>query len=1474
MRRDVLRFLLAAFVGLVVSGVGASDAFAQSCPAGRTCFYVPPAAATPPGYTVGWDLVLTSSSGTVTGTYKIGTAAAVAFSVTPTTPQLVTLSTTQGVVSAYRTAEQRGIFVQADSEALGVTRRLIVGPWQASASIKDAARSLGQRFRLGGYSLNATNTTDTGFDMVSVYAPSGATVTLKAPNGAALPFWEGVAGDTVTISLAAGETYMQRTRIPASAICSVDITGALLTSDRPVSVSTGGRGWAAASGLNSACSNNGGCGDEGEDHILPVDQLGTEYVISQYNTNGARRVMVVADEDNTTVTINGTLAATLVAGGVHEFQEGGVTRIVTNKPVYVYQNAALGGCEADLAFIPPLSFGSRVTNVSAVDVVGSGTARMLIEASQVGTIKVDNVTLAAPTLLTVPGRADLRVVSIALAAGTHTLEALGDFQVGVATSTSGTGLFAYYNIFKVPGCGDGVVAAAEGCDDGNTTSGDGCSSGCRIELGTGGCIQDASCVAGGFCNPMGVCVACLVGTNCDDGNGCTVDSCSAGACVNTAAMQGATCAGGVCNGDMAAPACVTCVDTEPLLGQDLGCPAGSPACDSSSGAPRCVGCLLNANCNDNNPCTVDACTLGACGATPVAAGTSCNAGAGVCNGSAGAPACVACVDDNAAGVDTGCTMAQPFCDRTGAQPVCVACVADTDCMAGQLCNGANACVSAAVSITAPANNAVLSGDAVTVSGAATAGEFVSVQLLDAMGAVVASASIRAVGGVWSFPVSGLAEGTYTAQATIAAAGGSIAATPVTFTLDDTAPTVALAAPADGAQTTDATPTISGSGEPGASVEVFVDNVSLGTVVIPAGGMWSLTPAAPLIDGAHSVRVVATDAAGNTAAAGPNAFGVDTTAPVVTITTPADGAVTANVRPGISGTSEPGSTVVVEVVDALGMVIFSASVTADAASGAWSAALTSDLADGAYTVRASGTDVVGNVGMQVSSGFVVDRSAPALEILTPADGAQLSSTQPAITGTTTPTTLVTVELRDATGALLETLTATSDAAGAWSVTPTMALADGTYTASAMVTSAAGVMASDATSFVIDTMAPMVTISTPADGAIQTDRQPTISGTSDPSTQVTVTILDAQGATVETLTVSSDMLGAWSVVPTMMLADGAYTVSAVATDSAGNTASAAPHAFTIDATGPVVVISSPSAGAVSADARPTITGTVEPGAIVVITIDGMVVGTVVADADGMWSLELTDALGEGAHTVSVVGTDPVGNEGQPVELGFTVDSMAPALTITSPTTGQQVGSPVTVTGTADPGAMVEIVIDGVVAGTVTAGPDGMWSFMTGDLGLGSHTVEATTIDGAGNMGSSGVVTFEVADMMMNAPVTITSPTTGGAVTGPSVTVGGTGEPGAMVTVTVGDRSQVVTVGADGTWSATFEDVPAGSATITATDGVTTVTIDVTVNDPAVVEGGVLLTGAGGCAQGAGGSPVSGGLWLLVMGAMALRRRRRAA
>src|SRR5690606_10353251 len=130
----------------------------------------------------------------------------------------------------------------------------------------------------------------------------------------------------------------------------------------------------------------------------------------------------------------------------------------------------------------------------------------------------------------------------------------------------------------------------------------------------------------------------------------------------------------------------------------------------------------------------------------------------------------------------------------------------------------------------------------------------------------------------------------------------------------------------------------------------------------------------------------------------------------------------------------------------------------------------------------------------------------------------------------------------------------------------------------------------------------------------------------------------------------------------------------------------------------------------DATPRITGRAEPGASVEITVDGVVVATVTADDSGAWEHTPTDPLADGAHTVDVVAMDASGNVATDSST-FEVDGTLPELDVTSPPDmGATSDTTPTITGTADPGATVEIRVDGDVVGTATVDADGTWSLET--------------------------------------------------------------------------------------------------------------------------------------------------------------------
>jgi hypothetical protein len=132
------------------------------------------------------------------------------------------------------------------------------------------------------------------------------------------------------------------------------------------------------------------------------------------------------------------------------------------------------------------------------------------------------------------------------------------------------------------------------CDDGDfCTAADVCSAGA-----CGG--SDTTC-PGALCDPIGAaCVECLDASDCDDVNDCTVDECSAGACLHTPLDES-------CDDGLFCTAADACVDGL-CIGSGDRCPDG--ICDETQG--RCVACLQDGNCADGNSCTADMCVGGVC----------------------------------------------------------------------------------------------------------------------------------------------------------------------------------------------------------------------------------------------------------------------------------------------------------------------------------------------------------------------------------------------------------------------------------------------------------------------------------------------------------------------------------------------------------------------------------------------------------------------------------------------------------------------------------------------------------------------------------------------------------------------------------------------------------------------------------------------------------------------------------------------
>ncbi|TEG21120.1 BapA prefix-like domain-containing protein [Pseudomonas aeruginosa] len=630
--------------------------------------------------------------------------------------------------------------------------------------------------------------------------------------------------------------------------------------------------------------------------------------------------------------------------------------------------------------------------------------------------------------------------------------------------------------------------------------------------------------------------------------------------------------------------------------------------------------------------------------------------------------------------------------------------------------------SVTVDSQAPAAPVVNPSNGTTLSGTAEPGA--TVTLTDGNGNPIGQVTADGSGN-WSFtPGTPLANGTVV-NATASDPTGNTSA-PASTTVDSVAPAAPVVNPSNGAE-------ISGTAEPGATVTLTDGSGNpIGQVTADGSGNWSFTPSTPLADGTV-VNATATDPAGNTGGQG------STTVDAIAPATP-----TVNLSNGssLSGTAEPGSTVI--LTDGNGNPI--GQVTADG-SGNWAFTPATPLANGTV-INALAQDAAGNNSSPTSA--TVDSLAPAAPVIDPSNGSVIAGTAEAG---------ATVILTDGNGNPIGQVTA--DGSGNWSFTPGTPLANGTVV-NAVAQDAAGNTSGPA-STTVDSVAPAAPVIDPSNGSV-------IAGTAEAG--ATVILTDGGGNPIGQAT--ADGSGNWTFTPSTPLANGTV-INAVAQDPAGNTSG--PASVTVDAIAPPAPVINPSNGVV-------ISGTAEAGATVILTDgNGNPIGQVTADGSGNWSFTPGTPLANGS-VINALAQDAAGNTSGPAST--TVDSVAPATPVLDPSNGT------VISGTAEAGATV-ILTDGGgnPIGQATADGSGNWSFTPGTPLTNGTVINAVAQDAAGN--TSGPVSTTVDAVAPATPVI--DPSNG-------VELSGTAEPGVRVILTDGNGNPIGQTLADGSgnWSFT--------------------------------------------------------------------------
>lgn len=652
-------------------------------------------------------------------------------------------------------------------------------------------------------------------------------------------------------------------------------------------------------------------------------------------------------------------------------------------------------------------------------------------------------------------------------------------------------------------------------------------------------------------------------------------------------------------------------------------------------------------------------------------------------------------------------------------------------------------------ITAPANAAVSNETQPTIAGQGQAGSTVSVTVKDAMGVTVASAQDLAINmlGQWSFQVgAALNDGLYTITATAKDEIGNLGLGQTsTFRVDTMAPSLSILSPANNALTNDDTPTLSGSSEANAMISVTVkdaqnQSVFTSTLVADAMGLWSVD-ASTLADGAYTLEVSTSDSSGNNASSS-SAFTVDTIGPAVAISTPGPQDILNTAEVELSGATDPGLTVDVEIRDAQDNRVYTGQATADA-QGMWTLK-TSMLSNGAYSATATSTDAAGNSTTSAVD-FSVDTDLPTLNITSPAVDICTNVATLAVSGQTDADATLIIELVDDQDIIVIQETINVEANGSFSYMAPMSSQDGVYKLrlTAIRPNAAQITREQA--LTIDTVAPTLTLIAPSEGMITNDNTPTISGTTEPGLSVEI-LVGVQS--VGTITADANGAFSFTVSDANALSDGTHQIRLLTDDGCGNSAESATHTLTIDAQAPNLAIATPINGMTVMTARPTISGITEPGLTVTVSLDGQELGTTEADANGQWTITPTEDLAEGTHKVSAKTVDEGGNEASTAEVEFTVELAQPdQVSITSPANGDTISSPdFKLSGQGTPGEQVTLTIDGQPAGNAQVAADGSWSIDVTGLPAGAHELEVSLGE------SSDKITVTIEDTTTTPPATI--------------------------------------------------------------------------------------------------------------------------
>ncbi|MFM2184204.1 MAG: hypothetical protein RJB61_2498, partial [Actinomycetota bacterium] len=645
------------------------------------------------------------------------------------------------------------------------------------------------------------------------------------------------------------------------------------------------------------------------------------------------------------------------------------------------------------------------------------------------------------------------------------------------------------------------------------------------------------------------------------------------------------------------------------------------------------------------------------------------------------------------------------------------------------------------------------------------------------------AAYASCGSLTAKDYSSLPQGTHTFRVkAVDDAGNESAIAESTWFVDRTDPIVSLTAPTNGTNTNNQKPTFSGVAgiiDQDASAAESLDSATVtvtiynganasGTVADtltatrnPSTGVYSVSPSANLPAGRYTARASQGDAAGNTGFSSSITFVVDIAAPTATI----GSKLQASGGAALAAKSKVKTAYFVFSVEdadsgavATGVATVTCQMDAETATDCKDAgtASYSELSDGTHTFKVTVTDLAGNSSFTTHE-WLVDTTPPAVAITDASKPANplkdTTSVTFAFTKSDGGSGIATTECS------LDNAVTYGDCTSGTTYTVS-SLTDGEHTVRIKVTDEAGNFSVASYTWRVDLNDPSVTLTQPGTlkGAtyVTNDTTPTLAGvagiTAGDNSTLTVKIFSGSGtggSVVQTLTgVAVDPATGAYTVDAATLADGTYTARAEQGDSVGHTGYSPARTFLVDFTKPIVQLF---------NKPPELTSGNSVSFQITVTDTGSTPDYIECKLDsGDWATCTSpkdyDGLADGSHTFSARAYDKAGNLSTTASHTWTIRTVTPVVTITSPVDGFNTNDGLlTISGSATPGADMTVTVDVydpsdtlVVSksGTVTMDPldstKGTYSItLDAALDPNQYRIVATETDSLFNSGTSGSI-----------------------------------------------------------------------------------------------------------------------------------------